>query len=316
VKLGNGFITLDVNNRGRDFIVGDLHGQKALLERALSLVNFDPAADRLIALGDLIDRGPDSASLLRWVETETWFFSVQGNHEAMFKGSRSDFDTCRGWYQDDNTWARGLDEPTLDALSEIVDGMPIAIELPLQNGQRWGLVHAELPPKTDWPALKDIEPQWDSAMDHGGFTKAGSLLWGRRRIRAWATLASGKDLDELPADSKVRVWCDAQPVLGIDRVVAGHTVLAMGEPATLANLLFIETGAYTNGGRLTLLEPLLGHYWQVAHGRRGPRVVRTKAKQLPPPMTVPDLVRPTPELLAEAMQLEQNARNALSLFGF
>lgn len=58
MKLGNGFATLDVNRRGRDFIVGDLHGQKALLERALPLVNFDPAADRLIALSDLIDRGP------------------------------------------------------------------------------------------------------------------------------------------------------------------------------------------------------------------------------------------------------------------
>ena len=34
------YVALEANARGRDFVVGDLHGQMDLLDRALSLVGF------------------------------------------------------------------------------------------------------------------------------------------------------------------------------------------------------------------------------------------------------------------------------------
>lgn len=71
---------LPSNPRGRDLVVGDIHGQRGVLDRLLGSIAFDPAHDRLFATGDIVNRGPDSfqcASLCG----EAWFESVLGNHE-------------------------------------------------------------------------------------------------------------------------------------------------------------------------------------------------------------------------------------------
>jgi hypothetical protein len=49
-------LRLPANTRGRDFVVGDIHGTFYVLEQALAAVGFDPARDRVICVGDLIDR--------------------------------------------------------------------------------------------------------------------------------------------------------------------------------------------------------------------------------------------------------------------
>ena len=46
-----------LNDLGRDFIIGDLHGHWSVLERLLEEVSFDKAKDRLFSVGDLVDRG-------------------------------------------------------------------------------------------------------------------------------------------------------------------------------------------------------------------------------------------------------------------
>jgi serine/threonine protein phosphatase 1 len=73
---------LAANARGRDLVVGDLHGHRGLLERQLEAVGFDPSCDRVLSVGDLIDRGPDSLATLKLIE-EPWFHAVLGNHELM-----------------------------------------------------------------------------------------------------------------------------------------------------------------------------------------------------------------------------------------
>lgn len=70
------------NDAGRDFVVGDLHGHRSLLERQLERLDFDPVCDRLFSVGDLIDRGPDSLATLALIE-QPWFHAVLGNHELM-----------------------------------------------------------------------------------------------------------------------------------------------------------------------------------------------------------------------------------------
>lgn len=70
------------NVRGRDWVVGDLHGHRAAFERELDCLGFDPARDRVLSVGDLVDRGPDSLGTLTLIE-EPWFHAVLGNHELM-----------------------------------------------------------------------------------------------------------------------------------------------------------------------------------------------------------------------------------------
>ena len=47
------------------YAIGDIHGQKAMLDRALALIATDggPEAE-IVFLGDYTDRGPDSRGVL------------------------------------------------------------------------------------------------------------------------------------------------------------------------------------------------------------------------------------------------------------
>ncbi len=44
----------------KTFVVGDVHGRRAQLQRLLEIIPRDESSDMLVFLGDLIDRGPDA----------------------------------------------------------------------------------------------------------------------------------------------------------------------------------------------------------------------------------------------------------------
>ncbi len=72
---------------GRTIVVGDVHGCRAELERLLSAVRLAPG-DRLVFVGDLVARGPDSLGVLEVVR-QTGAQVVRGNHEAKLLAWRS-----------------------------------------------------------------------------------------------------------------------------------------------------------------------------------------------------------------------------------
>ncbi len=66
--------------------IGDVHGQRAALERLFSRLDFDFERDDLWLVGDLVNRGPDSLGVLRWARQMherlgTRFVAVLGNHD-------------------------------------------------------------------------------------------------------------------------------------------------------------------------------------------------------------------------------------------
>jgi serine/threonine protein phosphatase 1 len=71
-----------------DYAIGDIHGCLAKLLRLLDLLRYDPAADRLIFLGDYIDRGPESKGvldlMLRLQRENAANIFLMGNHEDNF----------------------------------------------------------------------------------------------------------------------------------------------------------------------------------------------------------------------------------------
>lgn len=286
------FVRLPLNTMGRDFLVGDLHGQKPLMDRALELIRFNPDHDRLIALGDLVDRGPGSEALLHLVRDAPWFISLRGNHEAMLFESTQDWDARRIWNRNQNEWARSLSDVQVKALARIVEGLPLAIELPLPDGRRIGLVHAEVHTSCAWDDLRDIAYQPGDGLDDYASTVAASLLWARRRLIAWARVLTAAGPDPGDLRTQVTTWNNLQPIAGIDRVVTGHSVLAQHKPLAVGNLLYIETGAFLPEGRLTIVEIARDHYWQVAHTDLSTPVRRRRPKLLPKPNEIPERWRP------------------------
>ena len=208
----------EANMTGRDFFVGDIHGQYDLLMEAMTRIEFDKTRDRLFSVGDLIDRGADSFECLS-LAFEPWFFGVRGNHEmlaydALNEGAGQAWDL---WQINGGSWVylHGVHEVRA-ILNAALEHLPYAREVEV-GGKHIGMVHAE--PPRDWDLLQ-LE-------DH----KAGleSLVWGRKRIRQMDTTA----------------------VANIDAVVVGHTILE--QPESLGIVHYIETGAFTPG-RLTLID--------------------------------------------------------------
>lgn len=66
------------------FAVGDVHGEITLLDELLE--NWDKEQERLLFVGDLIDRGENPAAVLRRVKAladQTGAIVLKGNHEQM-----------------------------------------------------------------------------------------------------------------------------------------------------------------------------------------------------------------------------------------
>ncbi|WFM69723.1 metallophosphoesterase [Halomonas sp. CKK8] len=203
------------NTRGRDFFVGDLHGQYRLLQEALQGVAFSESEDRLFCVGDLIDRGPGSLDCLRLV-FRPWFHAVRGNHEALADAALLEGEGSRAWAQwmiNGGGWSlkSGVGE-TRRILQAALSYLPFAREVE-GMGKRVGMVHAE--PPADWSLIEVADRE--------------ALVWGRSRIQRG----------------------DETPVAGIDVVVVGHTIVE--RPLTLGNVHYIDTGAFCTG-RLTLID--------------------------------------------------------------
>ncbi|NJK40291.1 MAG: serine/threonine protein phosphatase [Acaryochloridaceae cyanobacterium SU_2_1] len=72
----------------RRVVVGDIHGHYQGLMDLMALLNLQPA-DQIYFLGDLIDRGPDSAKVVEFVKTNH-YPALMGNHEEMMVSALMD----------------------------------------------------------------------------------------------------------------------------------------------------------------------------------------------------------------------------------
>lgn len=75
-----------MNQPGRTFVIGDIHGERALLDALLAQLPFIAPDDTLVFLGDYLDRGPDSRGVIETLrrlpeKTAGKIVFLRGNHE-------------------------------------------------------------------------------------------------------------------------------------------------------------------------------------------------------------------------------------------
>jgi serine/threonine protein phosphatase 1 len=133
------------NSQPRQIAIGDVHGHYEGLRRLVDLCKLRPD-DRLYFLGDLIDRGPQSNKVVKWVR-ENRFPCLMGNHEIMllssFNNGNIDEIAARHWMAAggretlESYGSSGVPQIDIDWLS----GLPSYMDL----GGVW-LVHAGVDP--------------------------------------------------------------------------------------------------------------------------------------------------------------------------
>lgn len=259
----------------RCLIVGDVHGEVDLLDRLARLVNLDPEQDTLICAGDLVDRGSDSAAVLRWFSKSPRRISLLGNHDALMLDARHDIFAYEAWMRNGGHWSMRIEDDELSSFWEQVSNFPLVAELRLADGRAIGVVHAEVRPGSTWAEVRRVAHyQTGMAVDDSALSISSSLIWGRNRYIAGMLLEryqSGDSIDELSMmkvdEAKRDRWQRTLlPVDGVDLVIGGHTIMNDRVPVQFGSHLFIDTGAYkTPHGRLTAVDPIAGVYWQVGH---------------------------------------------------
>ena len=236
---GDGAVrTFARNERGRDFVVGDIHGMFSALEGFLHELSFDPGRDRLFSVGDLIDRGPESEAALQWLTGREWFHAIRGNHDQFLLDAAAD--PAGEWGQEYDLWVNynggmwwnSIPAPARDAYVRAFSALPLAAEVDCETGPV-GIVHADVPEDRSWE-------EFLAALRNGSREDSYHAIWSRRRMERYLHRGS---TEAAPA-VEGRVAC----------VICGH---ARGQRAVrMANLWMIDTGAaYTRampGSRFTI----------------------------------------------------------------
>ncbi len=207
----------------RTLAIGDVHGCVAQLDALLDAIA--PAAnDRLIMLGDLIDRGPGSAGVvrrLRRLSASHQVTIIKGNHEQMMLDARESHAKFNDWMQNGG-------DATLKSYA----------------GVRATLRDV---PSEDWAFLENDLVDYVETDTH---------------IFVHANAYPDIPMSEQP-DYMLR-WerCDQmQPHTSGKTVVCGHTPQKSGQPLNLGYGICLDTDV-ARGGPLTGLETATGKVWQ------------------------------------------------------
>jgi serine/threonine protein phosphatase 1 len=209
--------------------MGDAHGRLDAVLVALGNANFEPQTDRLISVGDLVDRGPNSFDLLKLTK-QPWFYAVRGNHEAMFLDTNDHFSLVH-WLINGGDWFLELDgEQILESYS-LAAKLPVAITVDIKGGKKIGVCHAEWP-GDDWDTIEE------ALTDQ---LQVNRMIWGRKILK-----------NELAITDKTAAL-----------TIHGHTPI--DAPKKLGSALFIDTGC-VYGGKITLLEIKDALAWPASHG--------------------------------------------------
>ncbi|MDP7016004.1 MAG: metallophosphoesterase family protein [Pirellulaceae bacterium] len=218
----------------RTLAIGDVHGCFQALVTLANFVSLRPD-DTLVMLGDYVDRGPDSRSVLDWlVEYEEVgnLVALRGNHEVMMLHARHSPAARRDWlrYGGDATLKSYWPFEGPGKISDVDERHWSFLETRLLNyyeTEDCFFVHANADPNLSLDEQPDYMLYWEPFNDPP------------RHV-------SGKTM------------------------VCGHSSQSSGEPLSVGHAICIDTAVY-KGRWLTCLEPATGECWQAndnGHTRR------------------------------------------------
>lgn len=168
------------------YAIGDLQGCLDPLQRLLDALSFDPQADRLWFVGDLVNRGPQSLATLRYIRSlGDAAVSVLGNHDlhllAVLAGTRK--------VSTKDTLTDILVASDRDELAHWLRTRPLAWHDPALN---FLMTHAGVPPEWDLQTTLSLSAEISAAIQSEDCAELLGRMYGNKPSR-WKRKLQGID---------------------------------------------------------------------------------------------------------------------------
>lgn len=271
------------------YLMGDVQGCSTALDRLLGQIGFSPSRDRLVVLGDLVNRGPGSLQVLQTLSAfGDAVTSLLGNHDlhllAVAQGVRR---LHRG-----DTVQDILDDPRREQWLEWLAHRHMACRV-----EGWLCVHAGVLPSWDADTTLALADEVEAVLrDPAARADFLPRMYGNQPA-AWDDALQGAERLRVIVNALTRLrFCTPQGVMdfdgknGLEDAPPGHHAwfdvpgrLSAGQPIAFGHwstigllsrpdLLAADTGCVW-GGALTVV--------RVDGGRREVHQVRCEAAQQP-----------------------------------
>lgn len=224
---------VEFSSVSRHLAIGDIHGCRRALESLLDLV-APTSDDTIVTLGDYVDRGPDSAGvvkLLLELDSSHSLVPLRGNHEIMMLDSRESNSWRESWLGYGG--AETLASYSVDRNdSAAFDSIPVAHLEFLENR---------------------LLPYWETDT----------------HIFVHAFAEANKPMSAQPDSSLFwRKFVNPEPHTSGKTVVCGHTPQRDGVPARSDGWICVDTFAYDDSGWLSCLDTGSETVWQANEAGR------------------------------------------------
>lgn len=166
-----------MKNFDKIIVIGDVHGCLVELEELLQKVAYKSDKDRLIFLGDLVDRGPKSLEVLKLARS-LGAESVVGNHEDKHLTFLDGQSKYLSPYKLE--WHRTLDSKDIDYMRSMPDVIELNFLDPLLGSElKFLLVHAGFEPAGDYPTRqpRQVVTRITHVNAEGKQDKRGKFRW-------------------------------------------------------------------------------------------------------------------------------------------
>lgn len=212
----------------RTLVLGDIHGCYHALLKLEEEVGFNET-DKIILLGDYVDRGPQSSMVIEWIlerRDQYNLITLCGNHEDMMTMSETDRTYYKSWLK------YGGKETLLSYDVKAKRKTSIKESVPYRH---WGFITDEVP---------DYFEDENYIYVHGGLMSDSEASEQSGEILKWMRF------EEIEPHNSGKI------------VICGHTPQQGGLPRDVGHAICIDTGVYMPQGWLSCYEPKTRKLWQ------------------------------------------------------
>jgi len=199
------------------YAIGDIQGCYKSLRKLLKAVAFEPGADELWCVGDLINRGPKSLDTLRYLrDIGDSAIVVLGNHDlhflALYYGSTPESINGR------HTLDELLAAPDCGELAHWLRHKPLThygTVLGSQGTHNYLMVHAGIPLQWDLDKTLALSAEVETALTGPDFRKFLNKMYGDKPSRWKESLTGRKRLRMITTYLTRMRFCDAKGKLDL-----------------------------------------------------------------------------------------------------